>query len=95
MDNEPEIWNGTYDDVMPVLISAEEFMQRWFETARKARALFPEIKLVGPVPANEWQWYNWNGERILSGGKYYTWLKYFIKRIAEEQKEPESGFWMC
>jgi hypothetical protein len=86
MDNEPEIWNGTHDDVMKTQLSAEEFMQRYFETAKKARALFPEIKLVGPVPANEWQWYNWNGDRILSGGKYYTWLEYFIKRIADEQK---------
>jgi len=86
MDNEPEIWNGTHDDVMATLISPESFMQRWFETAKKARAAFPGIKLVGPVPANEWQWYNWDGDRILSGGKYYCWLEYFIKRIGEEQK---------
>ncbi len=86
MDNEPEIWNGTHDDVMSTLISAESYLQRWFETAKKARALFPGIKLTGPVPANEWQWYNWNGDRILSGGKYYTWLEFFIKRIGEEQK---------
>jgi hypothetical protein len=85
MDNEPEIWNGTHDDVMPVLISAEEFMQRYFETAKKARALFPEIKLAGPVPANEWQWYNWNSDRILYKGKYHVWLEYFIRRIAEEE----------
>jgi hypothetical protein len=86
MDNEPEIWSGTHDDVMPVQLSAEEFMQRYFETAKKARALFPEIKLVGPVPANEWQWYNWNGNWISYNGKNYVWLEYFIKRIADEQK---------
>jgi hypothetical protein len=85
MDNEPEIWSGTHDDVMPVQLSAEEFMQRYFETAKKARALFPGIKLVGPVPANEWQWYNWNGNWISYGGKNYVWLEYFIKRIADEQ----------
>jgi hypothetical protein len=61
-------------------------MQRYFETAKKARLKFPGIKLVGPVPANEWQWYNWNNDRILgSDSKYYCWLEYFIKRIAEEQ----------
>jgi hypothetical protein len=86
MDNEPEIWSGTHDDVMPVQLSAEEFMQRYFETAKKARAIFPDIKLVGPVPANEWQWYNWNGNWISYGGKNYVWLEYFIKRIADEQK---------
>jgi hypothetical protein len=85
MDNEPEIWNGTHDDVMPVQISAEQFMQRYFEVAKKARERYPEIKLLGPVPANEWQWYNWDGG-INSGGKNYPWLEYFIKRVAEEQE---------
>lgn len=84
MDNEPEIWEGTHDDVMPRQLPAEEFMQRYFEYAKRARTMFPEIKLVGPVPANEWQWYNWPGG-ITSGGKSYPWLEYFIKRIGEEQ----------
>jgi hypothetical protein len=90
MDNEPEIWSGTHDDVMPVQLSADAFMQRYFDTAKKARAIFPEIKLVGPVPANEWQWYNWNGNWISYGGKNYVWLEYFIKRIADEQNA--TGF---
>lgn len=85
MDNEPEIWFSTHDDVMPVQISAEEFMQRYFETAKKARAKFPGIKLVGPVPCNEWQWYNWNNDRIFYNNQYYCWLEFFIKRVAEEQ----------
>ena len=84
MDNEVEIWSGTHDDVMPTQISAEQFMQRYFEVAKKARAKYPAIKLVGPVTANEWQWYNWPGG-ISVGGKSYPWLEYFIKRVAEEQ----------
>lgn len=85
MDNEPEIWNGTHDDVMSTQIPAEEFMQRYFEVAKKARAKYPEIKLLGPVPANEWQWYNWSSP-ISSDGRHYPWLEYFIKRVAEEQE---------
>jgi hypothetical protein len=85
MDNEPEIWNGTHDDVMPVQLAAEDFMQRYFATAKLARAKFPEIKLCGPVVCNEWQWFNWNSSLISYGGKNYTWLEFFIKRIAEEQ----------
>lgn len=85
MDNEPEIWNGTHDDVMPEQISAEEFMQIYFDVAKKARAKFPGIKLCGPVPANEWQWYNWKNGVINYNGKNYVWLEYFIKRVAEEQ----------
>lgn len=86
MDNEPEIWEGTHDDIWPVQPGAEEFMQSYFEVAKKARALFPSIKLMGPVPANEWQWYNYKGGKISYKGKEYVWLEYFILRIAEEQK---------
>ncbi|WP_342085439.1 glycoside hydrolase family 44 protein [Dyadobacter sp. OTU695] len=87
LDNEPEIWSGTHDDVMPVQLSPQEFMQRYIELAKKARARFPEIKLVGPVTANEWQWYNWDGKPITENGKSYPWLEYFIKTIAEEQQK--------
>ncbi|WP_259016899.1 glycoside hydrolase family 44 protein [Emticicia fluvialis] len=85
MDNEPEIWSGTHDDVMPTQPLAEEFMQKYFAVAKKARAKFPEIKLVGPVTANEWQWYNWPAG-ISYEGRKFPWLEYFIKRVAEEQK---------
>jgi hypothetical protein len=87
MDNEPEIWNGTHDDVMPSLISASGFMDAYFAVAKKAREKFPEIKLTGPVPANEWQWYKWGEESLIIDGKYYCWLEYFIKRVSDEQKK--------
>jgi hypothetical protein len=86
MDNEPEIWNGTHDDVMPSLLSASAFMDSYFAVAKKAREKFPQIKLTGPVPANEWQWYRWGDQTLTIDGKYYCWLEYFIKRVADEQK---------
>jgi Glycoside hydrolase family 44/Secretion system C-terminal sorting domain len=86
MDNEPEIWGSSHDDVMPAQLPAEEFMQRYVTVAKKARAYYPAIKLVGPVVANEWQWYNWNNKPIVADGRNYPWLEFFIKRIAEEQK---------
>jgi hypothetical protein len=86
MDNEPEIWSDTHDDVYPEQPPVEDFMQRYFAVAKKARARFPGIKLVGPVTANEWQWYNWDNDRIAADGRYYVWLEYFIKRVGEEQE---------
>jgi hypothetical protein len=86
MDNEPEIWNGTHDDIMATLPTAEAFMQLYFAVAKKARAKYPDIKLTGPIPATEWQWYNWDNVKVTSNGKKYTWMEYFIKRVAEEQK---------
>ncbi len=86
MDNEPDVWNGTHDDVMKTLISASAFMDNYIEIAKKARALFPEIKFCGPVTTSEWQWYKWGDNGININGKYYCWLEYFIKRCADEEK---------
>lgn len=86
MDNEPEIWSGTHDDVMPAQPTANEFMDKYFAVAKKAREKFPNIKLAGPVPANEWQWYKWGDESLTINGQPYSWLEYFIKRVADEQK---------
>ena len=85
-DNEPEIWSGTHDDVMTSQLTATAFMDKYFAVAKKARALFPGIKLCGPVTANEWQWYKWGSETLNINGKYYCWLEYFLKRVADEQK---------
>jgi hypothetical protein len=87
MDNEPDLWSSTHDDIITTQPTAEAFMQLYFTLAKKARALYPAIKLTGPVPANEWQWYSWNNSKITdSTGASYVWLEYFIKRISEEQK---------
>ncbi|NLB64026.1 MAG: T9SS type A sorting domain-containing protein [Fibrobacter sp.] len=85
-DNEADIWHSTHDDVMPDTMSAEDFVQIYVDAALKARAKFPEIKIVGPVLTNEWQWYKWHEESIEVGGKYYPFIEYVIKRIGEEQK---------
>lgn len=86
MDNEVEIWNGTHDDIISSSYQAETFMQSYFAVAKKARDKFPDIKLVGPVTANEWQWYDWMNKITGADGKNYAWLESFIKRCAEEQK---------
>ncbi|NJO90675.1 MAG: T9SS type A sorting domain-containing protein [Chloroflexia bacterium] len=87
MDNEVDVWDGTHDDVMSNgLLPASEFMDRYIEVAKKARTLFPEIKLCGPVATSEWQWFKWGSESITINGKYYSWIEYFIKRCADEEK---------
>ena len=86
MDNEPDCWDGTHDDVMKTLISGSAFMDNFITVAKKARALFPGIKICGPVATSEWQWYKWGNTGITINGKYYCWLEYFIKRCADEEK---------
>jgi hypothetical protein len=87
MDNEVDVWDGTHDDVMKNgLLPANEFMDNYIAVAKKARALYPEIKLCGPVATSEWQWFKWSGGGTTINGKYYCWLEYFIKRCADEEK---------
>jgi len=86
MDNEVDVWNGTHDWAMPTLLSASAFMDRYIALAKKAKALYPGIKLCGPVTTSEWQWYKWSTESIYINGRYYPWIEYFIKRLADEYK---------
>ncbi|HEX3025167.1 MAG TPA: glycoside hydrolase family 44 protein [Chitinophagaceae bacterium] len=86
MDNEVDVWNGTHDYAMPTLIASSAFVDRYIELAKKAKALYPGIKLCGPVSTSEWQWFKWSNESIYINGKYYCWLEYFIKRLGDEYK---------
>jgi len=88
MDNEPDCWAGTHDWVMTPLISASAFMDRFIELAYKTKALYPGIKICGPVATSEWFWYKWGtGESIWENGKYYTWIQYVIHRCGQEYKK--------
>ncbi|MFL5728215.1 MAG: glycoside hydrolase family 44 protein [Cytophagaceae bacterium] len=86
MDNEPEIWQYTHDDIASSSITAEMYMQKYFAVAKAARLKYPGIKLCGPVSPSEWQWYSWNNSKITYKGADYPWMEYFIMRIGEEQK---------
>lgn len=90
MDNEMEIWNGTHGD-LPLDMDPDFLVERYIDVAKKARTVWPEIKLTGPVVANEWQWCTTGSSEGKSGlgkgeDRSYCWLEYFIKRLSEEQK---------
>ena len=86
MDNEPEIWSGTHDDVMPTQPTADTFMEMYFDVAVKAKQKYPGIKLCGPVIANEWQWFRYASQTLTIDGQNYCWLEYFIKKAADKEK---------
>ncbi|MCQ2091491.1 MAG: glycoside hydrolase [Fibrobacter sp.] len=91
MDNEMEIWNGTHGD-LPLDMDPDFLVERYIDVAKKARAAWKDVKLTGPVVANEWQWCTTGASEGKSGlgkgeDRNYCWLEYFIKRIAEEQKK--------
>ena len=90
MDNEMEIWRGTHND-LDLPVTGDFLVERYIDVAKKARAAWGDIKLTGPVAANEWQWcsvssYN-KEDRPKGEDRNYCWLEYFIKKVAEEQKK--------
>jgi len=89
MDNEMEIWRGTHSD-LDLPVTGDFLVERYIDVAKKARAAWGDIKLTGPVTANEWQWcsigsYN-EQDRPKGPDRNYCWLEYFIMKVAEEQK---------
>lgn len=89
MDNEMEIWRGTHND-LDLPVTGDFLVERYIDVAKKARAAWGDIKLTGPVVANEWQWcsvssYN-KQDRPKGPDRDYCWLEYFIMKVAEAQK---------
>ena len=89
MDNEMEIWRGTHSD-LDLPVTGDFLVEHYIDVAKKARAAWGDIKLTGPVVANEWFWcsvssYN-NQDRPKGPDRDYCWLEYFIMKVAEAQK---------
>ena len=90
MDNEMDIWRGTHSD-LDLPVTGDFLVERYIDVAKKARAVWGDIKLTGPVVANEWQWchiaaYDGDNKRPSIDGKEYCWLEFFIKKVSEAQK---------
>lgn len=91
MDEEPECWSDIHDDVDSVAglagkeLSPEDYVQRYVAVAKAVRARAPSLRLLGPVSANEWQWFNWPTGFVNYGGRDYCWPEYLIKRLGEHR----------
>ena len=99
MDNEMELWRNTHSDLPYIYpneagntVAADRMVDNYIAVAKAAKAISPDLKLTGPVAANEWSWCNIAYDNssttyIKSTDKNYCWLEYFIKRLGEEQKK--------
>ena len=83
MDNEPECWPSTHDDVCPKDLTAEQCVQKYVAVAREVRSRYPGIRLMAPGFTSEWQWWNWADNKAVDG---MPWMQYFVKRMAEESR---------
>ena len=83
MDNEPESWRYTHDDISGTLMTGEECVRKYAAVAREVRTRYPDLKLMAPGFTSEWFWWNWSDHNCV-GGK--PWMEYFIMRMAEESR---------
>ncbi len=98
MDNEMELWRGTHSDLPYTYpdeagntVAADRMVDNYIAVAKAAKAISPDLKLTGPVAANEWSWcniaYDNSTSFIKAPDRNYCWLEYFIKRLGDEQKK--------
>ncbi len=99
MDNEMELWRGTHSDLPYTYpnedgntVAADRMVDNYIAVAKAAKAISPDLKLTGPVAANEWSWcniaYDNNSTSYVKATDHkYCWLEYFIKRLGDEQKK--------
>ncbi|WP_407448428.1 glycoside hydrolase family 44 protein [Fibrobacter sp.] len=99
MDNEMELWRGTHSDLPYTYpnedgntVAADRMVDNYIAVAKAAKAISPDLKLTGPVAANEWSWCNiaYDNEStsyVKATDRKYCWLEYFIKRLGDEQKK--------
>ena len=85
MDNEMEIWSGTHSD-LPLTVTQQFLVERYLDVAKKAKKAWKDIKPMGHVAANEWQWCGVDSDPNAAEERNYCWLEYFIKKVAEAQK---------
>jgi len=86
MDNEPDIWSGTHNDVVTAKQPFDTFFAKYVAVAKAARAKWPNIQLVGPVLTNEWQWWTWEGSVFTVGTTKMSGMEYFLYRLGQEEK---------
>ncbi|MEK7766572.1 MAG: glycoside hydrolase family 44 protein [bacterium] len=83
LDNEPECWRGSHDDVSGTLMTGEECVRMYVAVACEVKTRYPDAKLMAPGFSSEWFWWNWSDHNCVGG---LPWMEYFIKRMAEESK---------
>ncbi len=55
LDNEPDLWSSTHPEVHPAAVTYAELAQRDATYAKAVKAVWPSVKVVGPVN------YGWEG----------------------------------
>lgn len=83
LDNEPDIWEHTHDDVYPEHVHPDVIIDKYLAVARKVKEVNPNIKLCGPAFTGEWHFWGWGLEDDLG----MSGAEYFIKRFGEATTE--------
>jgi hypothetical protein len=87
LDNEPEGWASTHDDVVKTWMTPQEAVQKYIDVAKEFKARYPKLRLMGPGFMEEWHWWTWHNDFVQG----LPWAEYFIKRLAEASRAAGRG----
>jgi len=72
LDNEPELWSSTHDDIQPVFIAPEAYIQKTIQLTQALKAQAPEVQLFGPVHYGFNGIFNWQKSAGFSDTYWFT-----------------------
>jgi invasion protein IalB len=72
LDNEPELWSSTHDDLQPALIDPEAYIQKTIDLTKALKAQSPGVKLFGPVHYGYNGIVNWQNSEGFSDSYWFT-----------------------
>ena len=83
LDNEPECWSSTHDDVCPKPMTPEQCVQKYVAVAKELRTRYPQVKILAPgFTAEASTWYT----RLPLSGKTTTPVGCGIRSVGSSWK---------
>jgi hypothetical protein len=85
LDNEPDLWSSTHEEVHPDPVTYEELVERSVRYAAALRAAWPEPKITGPVS------YGYNGfvnlQDAPDADAHGEFLDYYLGQMARAEQD--------
>jgi len=72
LDNEPEIWSTTHEEIQPELIPYQDYIANTIDLSKAVKDVDPDIVLFGPVHFGFSGIYSWQGSDGLGGDYWFT-----------------------
>ena len=86
LDNEPELWSSTHDDIQPALIAPPAYIRETIDLARALKDVAPGVKLFGPVH------YGFGGIVDWQNSAGFSSTYWFMDKYLQELKAASNAY---